>query len=207
MNDLQTINDIISNAVKSSSYISVLISSGVFIIYTIIIKAVDLAKSKNRNKPIIEMAAAIKEVSENVVKLNSVLDRTFRAAELKEIQTIKNIISLSCESLKFDVIQYCQSIIIHNNIEESRGLITQNIQKFVSTEYYKLYSLLSAYEYKDVNVSTKLKEEWIDELVKECIDIIYDNCDKVTRVSQLNSKIQVIVNDYSVYIMNKIFNH
>ena len=47
MDELQTINDVVNNAVKDSSYITVLISSGVFIAYTLIIKLVDLYKSKN----------------------------------------------------------------------------------------------------------------------------------------------------------------
>ena len=100
MEDLQTINDIINGAVKDSSYITVLISSGVFILYTLIIKVVDLFKAKDRNKPIIEMASAIKEVSENVVKLNQVLDKTIQDAETKEAGRINNIILTAFNSFK-----------------------------------------------------------------------------------------------------------
>lgn len=85
MNELQTVNDIISNAVKNSSYITVLISSGVFIAYTLIIKLVDLYKSKAKNKPLLEMASAIKDVGENVVKLNQVLSKTIKDAEQKNM--------------------------------------------------------------------------------------------------------------------------
>ena len=98
MEDLQTINDIINGAVKDSSYVTVLISSCVFILYTLIIKVVDLFKAKDRNKPIIEMASAIKEVSENVVKLNQVLDKTIQDAETKEANRINNIIVTSFNS-------------------------------------------------------------------------------------------------------------
>lgn len=207
MDDLETINGIISNAVKDSSYISVLISSAVFILYTIIIKVVDLVKSKNKNKPIVEMAAAIKEVSENVVRLNNVLDRTFKNAEVKEAQTVKNIISLSFDSLKSSVIGYCNNIVINNNVVENEALIKVNVAKFISTEYYKLYSLLSAYEFENINTASKIKEEWINELTNECIGIIYDGQDKAMRISQLASRLQVIINNYSVYLTNKIFNH
>ena len=50
MEDLQTINDIINSAVKNSSYITAIISSCVFILYTLIIKVVDLYKSKDKQK-------------------------------------------------------------------------------------------------------------------------------------------------------------
>ena len=45
MHDFQTINDIVSTAVKNSSYVTVIISSCVFILYTLIIKVVDYFKS------------------------------------------------------------------------------------------------------------------------------------------------------------------
>ena len=74
MDDFQTINMIVENSIRNSSYISVLISSGVFITYNFINKAIDYFKQKDRNKPILQMATAIKDISENVVKLNQVLD-------------------------------------------------------------------------------------------------------------------------------------
>lgn len=207
MGEFGQINEIVSDAVRNSSYITVLISSGVFILYTLVIKVVDLFKAKNRSKPLIEMAAAIKQVSENVVKLNNVLDRTFKSAEAKEIQNIKNIITLSFDSWKFDIIYYCGDIITHNNIQINEQAIKQSLHKYINTEYYKLYSLLSAYEINDINVSTKIKDEWIEELTKECINIIFNGQEKDIRIVQLANKIQIIVNNYSVYLMNKVFNH
>lgn len=207
MNDFESINSIISDAVQNSSYITVLISSCVFIIYTLTIRVVDLVKTKNRNKPLIEMANSIKQVSENVVKLNNVLDKTFKNAELKEERNITNIINLSFDSFKTDISDYCSSIVIHNNIEENKELIIENIYRYISTEYYKLYSLLSTYEIDNINIATKLEKEWIEELKDECINIIYDKQDKIIRISQLTNKIKVISNGYSVHIINKVFNH
>ena len=54
MDELQTVNQIVGEAVKDSSYVTVLISSGVFIAYTLIIRLVDLFKAKDRNKPIVQ---------------------------------------------------------------------------------------------------------------------------------------------------------
>ena len=55
MDELQTVNQIVGEAVKDSSYVTVLISSGVFIAYTLIIRLVDLFKAKDRNKPIVQI--------------------------------------------------------------------------------------------------------------------------------------------------------
>lgn len=207
MEDLQTINDIINGAVKDSSYVTVLISSCVFILYTLIIKVVDLFKAKDRNKPIIEMASAIKEVSENVVKLNQVLDKTIQDAEQKEYDRIGNVIIASFNSFKSAILDQCIDTIIHNNIDANRDNVTQNIYKTVSTEYYKLYSIFSAYEHDYVNVSTKIKEEWIDDVTDECIAVMYDGTDALTRIRQLNHKLGLISEEYSIYLKNKILNH
>ena len=207
MEYLQTINDIINGAVKDSSYITVLISSGVFILYTLIIKVVDLFKAKDRNKPIIDMASAIKEVSENVVKLNQVLDKTIQDAETKEAGRINNIILTAFNSFKAALLNQCIDIIIYNHIETTKDNVKQTIYKTTSTEYYKLYSIFSAYEHDSVNVATKIKEEWIDDITNECLKIIYDGAEATLRIRQLNNKLNLIIEEYSIYIKNKVFNH
>ena len=207
MDDLQTINSIISNAVKNSSYITVLISSSVFIVYTLIIKLVDLFKAKDRNKPLIQMVSAIKEVSENVVKLNTVLDKQIQNAESKELTKVRQVISLAFDSFRANISKTCNEIIIHNNIDTNRDLIRENLFKTISTEYYKLYNVFSAYEVDGINIATKIKDEWIDDTTKECLEVIYDGQNKDVRIGQILNKLTIIANEYSVYVNNKVFNH
>lgn len=207
MDDLQAINSIISNAVKNSSYITVLISSSVFIAYTIIIKLVDYFKAKNKNKPLLDMAIAIKEISENVVKLNTVLDKQIQDAESKELTKIRQVISLAFDSFRANISKTCNEIIIHNNIDTNRNLIRENLFKTVSTEYYKLYNVFSAYEVDGINIATKIKDEWIDDTTKECLEVIYDGQDKDVRIGQILNKLTIIANEHSVYVNNKVFNH
>ena len=207
MNDLQTVNEIINTAVKDSSYITVIISCGVFILYTLINKVIELYKAKDRNKPMLEMASAIKQVSENVVKLNQVLDKTFQDAEIKEANRITNIITASFNSFKSEIITRAIDIIVHNNIEANRESVKQSIYRTVSTEYYKVYSIFSAYEHDKVNVATKLKEEWIDAVTEEVLQIIYNGQDATDRIRQINNKLSIDTEEYSIYINNKVFNH
>ena len=206
MEEFNQINDIIAESIKDTSYITVLISSGVYLAYTLIIKLVDLFKAKDRNRPIVEMAAAVKQVSENVVKLNGVLDKAFQDAETKERNKVKNAICTAFDSFKWAVANTCHEIIIHNNIEQNKVLIKQNLFKVISTEYYKLYNVFSVYELDGICVATKLKEEWIDAVTNECLDIIYDGQDSVNRISQISNKLLILTNEYSIYINNKVFN-
>mgnify|MGYP003426651927 FL=1 len=207
MDDFNQINQIVSDAIKDSSYITVLISSGVYILYTLIIKLVDLFKAKDRNKPLIQMASAIKEVSENVVKLNTVLDKQIQNAESKELTKVRQVISLAFDSFRANISKTCNEIIIHNNIDKNRDLIRENLFKTISTEYYKLYNVFSAYEVDGINIATKIKDEWIDDTTKECLEVIYDGQDKDVRIGQILNKLTIIANEHSVYVNNKVFNH
>ena len=207
MDDFNQVNQIVSDAIKDSSYITVLISSGIYIIYTLIIKLVDLFKSKDRNKPLIQMASAIKEVSENVVKLNTVLDKQIQNAESKELNKVRQVISLAFDSFRANISKTCNEIIIHNNIDTNRDLIRENLFKTISTEYYKLYNVFSAYEVDGINIATKIKDEWIDDTTKECLEVIYDGQDKDVRIGQILNKLTIIANEHSIYVNNKVFNH
>ena len=206
MNEFNQINDIISESIKDTSYITVLISSAVYLAYTLIIKLVDLFKAKDRNKPIVEMATAIKQNTENIVKLNSVLDKVFHDAENKERNQVKNVITLGFDSFKATIVSTCHEIIIHNNIEQNKDFIKQNLFKTVSTEYYKLYNVFSAYELDGITVASKLKEDWIDIVTNECLAVIYDGQDNINRISQVSNKLFILTNEYSIYVNNKIFN-
>ena len=206
MNDFQTVNDIVNESVRNSSYYTVAISSCVFILYTLIVQLIGYFKGKAKNKPLIEMAEAIKENTENVVKLNSVLDKTLQGAEKKKVRQCESAIDLAFKASSLRIVQEAASIIAHNNIDKNKEFIVSNINKFVSTEYYRLYSALAIYEINDVNVASRLKEEWIKEIADNLVDIIYNGQDAMTRITQVNNRLNVCVNEYSTYINNKTFN-
>lgn len=205
MHDLSTINELISNAVRSSSYNTVLLSSCVFIIYTLIIKIIDMLKAKSRNKPIIEMATAIKDIGSNVIKLNNVLDKTFKDAEHKDYIRCKNAIRLAFEALKSKLNEDCIETIITNHVEENKEQIVENILKLVSTEYYKVYSILSNYEIDNVNVASQLDKRWIEQISNTIISVIYGKKSDISRILQLQHRLNIEIGKYETYIDNKVF--
>ena len=206
MNDFQTVNDVVNESVRNSSYYTVAISSCVFILYTLIVNLISYFKAKSKNKPLLEMSKAMKEMTENIVKLNAVLDKTFKEAERKEYHKCKQVIDLAFRNFASHISKECEDIITHNNIEKNKVFITDNITKLVSTEYYKLYSILSAYEINEVNVASKLKEDWIKEVADNMIAIVYDGQDAIARINQLNNRLFVYIGEYSTYINNQTFN-
>lgn len=206
MEDLKAITEIVNESVRNSSYVTVIVSSSVYIIYTLIVRLVDYFKAKNKDKPLLEMSKVMKEMGDNIAKLNAVLNKNFEDAEKKEVRQCDRAIQLGFKALGFKISQECSNIIAHNNIDKNKELIRSNINKLISTEYYKLYSTLSAYEINEVIVSSKLKEEWIKEIADAIIAIIYDEQDPIIRMAHINNKITILINEYSTFISNKIFN-
>lgn len=206
MNELEVINDIVTESVRNSSYITVIISSGVFVLYTLITNLISYFKAKNKNKPLIDMANSIKENTAYIIKLSNVLDKTLQDTEKKQNIRCENAIDSSFKAFGFKLIQETSNIIAHNNIEKNKEYIIANINKQVSTEYYKLYSSLSVYEIKEVNVASKLKEEWIKEVADSIITIVYNGQDSVSRIIQVSNRINISMNEYSMYVSNKTFN-
>lgn len=206
MNDFQTINEIVNESIRNSSYHTVALSSCVFIVYTLIVQLVSYFKSKNKTKPLLEMAESLKENTNNIIKLNNVLDKTLRDAERKNNRQCENAIKLGFDTFASKISQACVSIIVHNNIEENKELIVGNLNKLISTEYYKLYSSLSTYEVNEIVVNTKLKEDWIKEVTDAVLHIIYDGQDIGKRITHINSRLNVLISSYSTFVNNKIFN-
>lgn len=206
MEDFGTINEIINNSIRSSSYISVLISSGVFIIYTFINKLIEYYKAKDNNKPIMLMSDAIKEVSQNVIKLNAILDKTLQNIEQKENIKCKNIITLAFNSFQNKISSECINMIIHNHIEENKDYVTENIVKIVTTEFYNMYSVLAVYEVDTINIANKLDKRCIEEITNSIITIMYNKQSELNRIVQLNHRLSVDINNYITHTYNKVFN-
>lgn len=206
MEEFHTINDIVSESIKTTSLWSVLISSVVFILYTLIVKVVDYFKNKNKEKPIIEMANAIKLISNNVEALNKILDKTFKDAEIKENSRVSNIIPIGFNSFKSSICTKISPVIITND-NDNRETVKQNVYKIVSTEYYKLYSVFSAYEIGGVNVATKLKDDWIEDIANDCTSIVCSDGDAIRRLGKLSKKLEMLCEEYSIFVNNKVFNH
>lgn len=206
MNDFQTINDIVNESVRNSSYYTVAISSCVFIVYTLIVQLIGYFKAKNKSKPMLEMSNALKEMATNIAKLNSVLDKTLKEADRKKVRQCEVAIDIGFRTFAYEISQEVISIIAHNNIDKNKELIIGNINKLVSTEYYKLYSVLSAYEINEVNIASKLKTEWIEEVAKNIIAIVYNGQDAIDRITHVNNRLEISVAEYSTFINNKTFN-
>ena len=203
MEEFKVFNSVIENTVRNTSYITVIISSVVFISYTVIIKLIDYFRHKDDKKSLVEMGLAVKEVSNNVAKLNAILDNLFQDITKKNLEKGKIIIELAFFNFQYKIVNLCRNIIINNNIGINKELIIANITKTVNTEFYRAYHTLSLYEVGNTLLSEFLKDSWKDDCIKDILAIIYNGQEDKLRISQINGNLSIKVDNWIVYINNK----
>lgn len=203
MEEFKVFNSVIENTVRNTSYITVIISSVVFISYTVIIKLIDYFRHKDDKKSLVEMGFAVKEVSDNVAKLNAILDNLFQDITKKNLEKGKIIIELTFFNFQYKIVNLCRNIIINNNIDINKEFIIANITKTVNTEFYRAYHTLSLYEVGNTLLSEFLKDSWKDDCIKDVLAILYNGQEDKLRISQINSNLSIKVDNWIVYINNK----
>lgn len=203
MEEFKVFNSVIENTVRNTSYITVIISSVVFISYTVIIKLIDYFRHKDDKKSLVEMGLAVKEVSNNVAKLNAILDNFFEDITKKNLEKGKIIIELAFFNFQYKIVNFCRNIIINNNIDINKEFIIANITKTVNTEFYRAYHTLSLYEVGNTSLNEFLKDSWKDDCIKDVLAIIYNGQEDKLRISQINSNLSIKVDNWIVYINNK----
>lgn len=206
MDEITEINNIIASAVNDSSRTTVIISCAVFVIYTVIVKVVEIYKERAKSQPMSKLADAVNKIGDLVAQLNKRFDKTLGAIERKETHRISNVIAVAFDSFRCEILASCIDIIAYNSLSENETAIRQNLYTCVNTAYYKMYSTLSAYEHNDNNISTKLKQELIKEIADSCCEIIFTKQDNTSKIRALNQKLKYICDDNTIYLNNIIFN-
>ena len=84
--------------------------------------------------------------------------------------------------------------------------IEYNARHLVNSVYYDAYSKLNMYRGDEDYLSHYMKEEWKEDIYGDIINIVYNkNLDSNQRILAFNKRIDIRVNDYTAYIINKAF--
>lgn len=184
--------EILSEALKQGIAPAVVIA-----IYLVVVKIIDSKReesqvnlTKDFINAIIKMSNFLDDVTDDIVQKNN--ERTQAA--------IKTIFKSSANS----IIKFATNIVISNHIEANKVGILENIESFINAEYYTLYSNLLMYNTNGNKITDYLKEDWKDVIKNGIIDIIYNkNFTDDQKLYNINNRVNIKVEDYSVYVTNK----
>lgn len=167
------------------------------VIYLLIIKIIDNKKESKQAKISKQLADSVSEISSFIkVMTTDVIN--------KDKDKCKAAIEDSMFASALRLSNFVNDTILHNHIHENKDNVYANIHNIVNSEYYSIYSSLSLYTLNTIKVSDYMKTEWMSELEKDMIDIIYS--DKLSDIDKINTfihKINIRIQSYITYIINK----
>lgn len=165
-----------------------LIPGIVIVVYLIINKILD----NNKRNPLDDIAKLLNIVTKDIIE--------------KDREKSKAVVSITIVNAVSECAKFVASTIINNNIDKNRDQIEYNARHLVNSAYYDAYSKLNMYRGDEDYLSHYMKEEWKEDIYGDIINIVYNkNLDSNQRILAFNKRIDIRVNDYTAYIINKAF--
>lgn len=160
----------------------------VIVIYLIINKIID----NNKRNPLDDIAKLLNIVTRDIIE--------------KDREKSKSVVSIAINNAASECTKFVASTIITNNIDTNRDQIEYNARHLVNSAYYNTYSKLNMYRGDEDYLSHYMKEEWKEDIYDDIINIVYNkNLNSDQRILAFNKRIDIRVNDYTTYIINKAF--
>lgn len=167
------------------------------IIYLLIVKWVDSKKESKQTK-------ISSQLAESVAKITNYIENMSKDIISKDKDKCKVAIEDSMLASALRLINFTNDTILHNHIHENKENVLSNIHNIVNSEYYTVFATLSLYTYDGKKVSDVMKTEWMVEIEKDIVDIIYSEKLKDSdKVNVFMHKVNIRIQSYITYIINK----
>lgn len=167
------------------------------VIYLLIIKVIDSKKETKQAKISAQLA-------DSVAKISSFIETISNDVINKDKEKCKAAIEDSMQASTLRIINFVTDTILHNHINENKDNIISNTNNLINSEYYTIYSILSLYTFNNQKVSDYMKNNWMEEIQKDIINIIYsDKLNDVDKINIFMHKINIRIQSYITYLINK----
>lgn len=167
-------------------------------IYLIITKIIDTRKES------IQLRLST-ELTRSINKISSFIDNLTKDIVNKDIDKCKVAIEDSMYSAGMRLCNFVSNTVINNNIQKNKENILANIHTIVNAEFYNVYSTLSLYTIGGYKISEYLDKNWMTEIEKDMIDIIYkDSLSKDDKIMCFSKKLDIKFKSYITYIINNM---
>lgn len=165
-------------------------------IYLVITKIIDTRKENIQLK-------LSSDLTKSINKISSFVDGLTKDIVDKDKDKCKAAIEDSMYSSGMRLCNFLSSTVINNHIDTNRDNVLANVHNIVNAEFYNVYSTLSLYMINGSKISDYLDKDWMGDVEKDMIDIIYNgNLTKEDKIISFSNKINIKFQSYITYIIN-----
>lgn len=165
-------------------------------IYLIITKILDNKKDANTIK-------ISSELTKSITSIGSFLEDITKNIVDKDKEKCKIAINDTLYASAMRLCNFVSSTIVNNHVEDNKINIMSNIHNIVNAEFYSTYATFYLYKINNVRASEHLNKEWINEIEKDIIDIVYNNTmSKENKIVSFSNNITFKFQSYITYITN-----
>jgi hypothetical protein len=169
-------------------------------IYLISVKIIDNKRESSQVKitnQLIEVMININNFVINVTK--TVIDNDKDKCEI----AVRDALN----STSLHIAEFVINTLINNHIDNNKENITSNIHNIIQAEYYNLYRTLGLYTINNTNISSILKQDWINETEHIVVDIVYnEKLNKDIKIITMLNRLNSLFNTYVTYVKNNGIN-
>ena len=166
-------------------------------IYLVVVKILDNRKEQNQAK-------LNAEFTKSITTIGNFLEKVTHTIVEKDKEKCRIAIRDAFNSSAMKLTTFVSQTIVNNNIDVNKESIISNIHNLVSGEFYNIYFTLSLYQYDGIKASDNLDKKWMEEVEKDMISSIFNtNLDKEARITSFYNKINIHVQSYITYVINK----
>ena len=166
-------------------------------IYLVVVKILDNKKEQNQAK-------LNAEFTKSITTIGNFLEKVTHTIVEKDKEKCRIAIRDAFNSSAMKLTTFVSQTIVNNNIEVNKEAIINNIHNLVSGEFYNIYFTLSLYQYDGIKASDNLDKKWMEEVEDDMISSIFNtNLDKEARITSFYNKINIHVQSYVTYVINK----
>ena len=168
----------------------------ILVIYLIVNKIIDARKDSNQVK-------ITNELNTTLLNINNFIINITKDVVNKDRDKCEVAVRDALNSANLRIIEFVTSTLINNNIINNKENIISNLDSLVKGEYWTLHRTLTMYTINNVNVSSVLQHEWIDETVDIVAKIMYNEVlDTNSKILTTNRRLSSLFNTYITYINN-----
>lgn len=167
-------------------------------VYLIIVRIIDSRKESKRAELNSNMINLITDINKFLKYITEdIID--------KEPERLQSGLEDAFDSFSYKLSNFVIYTLVNNHIIKNKKSILENLRKTIDKAYYDIYTVILLYSNSNNKLITKINKDWVYDLEKSIVDIIYNKeLNKEQKIYHSSNKIKLYVDEYYSKLLNDL---